>query len=128
MRRSRRRRIGIDGPPEPQPACVDAPLNARGLGLGFDRLLFDWHILFHNLLIASTFILYGARNPLAHARKVLACRTCSSHTKLLVPGQRQPRARALGTNLAPRRGAEPLLRRCPEVAAPRYPRRRPATV
>jgi hypothetical protein len=44
-----RRRIGIDGFPEPEPAGVYAPLDVRGLGLGFDRLLFDSHIRPHIL-------------------------------------------------------------------------------
>ena len=38
-----------DGSPEPEPAGVDAPLDVRGLGLGFDPLLLDWHIRSHTL-------------------------------------------------------------------------------
>ena len=54
--------------------------------------------------------------------------TRSSHSKYLAVPQRQSRARLAAMNLAPRRGAGPCLRRCPEVAAPKNPRRPPATV
>ena len=54
--------------------------------------------------------------------------TRSSHSKYLAVPQRQSRARLAAMNLAPRRGAGPCLRRCPEVAAPINPRRPPATV
>jgi hypothetical protein len=40
-------RVGIDRSPQLQPAGVDAPLDVRGLDLGFDPLLLDWHIRYH---------------------------------------------------------------------------------
>jgi hypothetical protein len=46
----RRRRVGIDRFPQPEPARLYAPLNIKGLGLGFDRLFFDSHLRLHILL------------------------------------------------------------------------------
>src|ERR1035438_9294186 len=43
----RRRSVGIDGPPEPQPARIYPALNVWCLPFGCNCLLFDWHNRFH---------------------------------------------------------------------------------
>jgi hypothetical protein len=66
-----RRRVRIDGFPKPEPTAVYPALDVCRLAFGCGRLLFGWHILFHNLLSFRLLLSMG-REILSQMREKLS--------------------------------------------------------